>query len=344
MAPLTESQIMISLCVLSYTDETPLPGESVPQQQGRMYADIDSALRTALPGWEVAWGPGLSADRANMMYIAGNRGSNEYAVVIRGTDWSFVLDWLEDFTSVLQIAAPYNGSVSIAAGTWAGITTINGLIAPNNATGAPQTAMQFLRALPPGAQIYTTGHSLGGCLASAYAPWLVSEGIGNGSMKVMTFAGPSAGNQAFASYFNQMFGSRAIRYYNTLDLVPNAWATLPAIEQLYLPWPACPAYVTDVIEWALPYIPAYVQPGSIASGTAVPLPGTIHFGSLATLDDPISDVIWAYEVAQQHASTYYAQLLGAPQLSAVASKVAGIVAVQPNTTAQPRIPVRQFAR
>lgn len=330
---LNEPQTMITLCVLSYTDETPLPGESVAQQEARMLADINNALGTPLPGWRVAWGPGLTADRANMMYVAGNRATNQYAVVIRGTDWSFVLDWLEDFTSVLQIPAPYNSKVEISFGTAVGIIAINSMTAADGTT-----VTQFLKTLPSSAQLYVTGHSLGGGLASAYAPWLVTDGFGAKTMKVYTFAAPTAGDQDFATYYNNLFPSRAFRYYNQIDLVPNAWATLPNIEQLFNPWPTCPSTVADLIDWAVPHIPAYVQTGSAPAGSAIVLPGKIHWTSTLAEDDPINDLAWVYQVAMQHASTYYAQLLGA-NASVHNLKIANTISAPPKMTVAPPLPL-----
>jgi predicted lipase len=57
----------------------------------------------------------------------------------------------------------------------------------------------FLKGVPAGSTIYVTGHSLGGCLASATAPYLAQELGGAGGLRVYTFAAPSAGDATFAS-------------------------------------------------------------------------------------------------------------------------------------------------
>src|SRR5689334_14339155 len=95
---LDEAQLLLTLAASSYVDQRPLPFETVPNQSARMRRDIDASLsQSAYADWKVVWGPGLTPDRANMMYITGNATTNQYAMAIRGTDWSFFLDWVEDF-------------------------------------------------------------------------------------------------------------------------------------------------------------------------------------------------------------------------------------------------------
>src|SRR5579875_3516394 len=97
-----EALLTLTLCIASYIDEKPLPGESIAHQEARMLNDINAWLaHSSYSAWSVAWGPKLNDDRSNMLYIAGNASANQYAVAVRGTDWTFVLDWLEDLASVL---------------------------------------------------------------------------------------------------------------------------------------------------------------------------------------------------------------------------------------------------
>src|SRR5262249_14196129 len=46
--------------------------------------------------WRVAWGPALNADRSNLLYAARNSQTGQLAVSIRGSDFSFWLNWIED--------------------------------------------------------------------------------------------------------------------------------------------------------------------------------------------------------------------------------------------------------
>ena len=52
-----------------------------------------------------------------------------------------------------------------------------------------------------------------------------------------------------------------------IDLVPNCWATVPDMAMLYSPKPTCPAAVKELIKYAVPHIPPYVQVGSTTAGT-----------------------------------------------------------------------------
>ena len=89
----------------------------------------------------------------------------------------------------------------------------------------------FLTAAPEGTPLLITGRSLGGCLASALAPCVANWINSAASISVYTIAAPSPGNADFAGYYNALFtdqagDSTAFRFFNSLDVVPNAWASL----------------------------------------------------------------------------------------------------------------------
>ena len=75
-----------------------------------MIGEINAALDEAgYSSWRVVWGPALNADRSNLLYAARNSQTGQLAVSIRGSDFSFWLNWIEDL-AVLSVV-PYNESV-----------------------------------------------------------------------------------------------------------------------------------------------------------------------------------------------------------------------------------------
>lgn len=327
---LEEARLLLTLAASAYVDEKPLPGEPIQAQTARMRRDIDTSLtQSAYADWQVVWGPALAGDRGNMMYVAGNPSLNQYAVAVRGTDWSFVLDWVEDFASLLPLlpfqylVQPAGDGIKVAAGTLFGLDELVQMT--GSTTGAAQQDLAtFLKGQPAGADIFVTGHSLGGCLASVVAAWMAWVLGSAARLKAYTFAAPSAGNGPFADYYNALFTdpttntSTAYRVYNTLDAVPNAWASLATITGFYTPAPLCPGYVTDVVDEAERDVGSeYVQVGTVAGESAVALPGqVVPWWSWWDLD-PTGTAQFAHQVGVQHGTaTYHGLLASAPTVAA----------------------------
>lgn len=102
-------------------------------------------------------------------------------------------------------------------------------------------------------RIDVTGHSKGGALCLAVGLWLAeTRGVaavpaaeqwdptGKAAIHAYSFAGPTAGNAAFAARIKTALGDRSHRVFNTLDLVPHAWAAsdlelVPTLYDLHLP-------------------------------------------------------------------------------------------------------------
>jgi triacylglycerol lipase len=168
--------------------------------------------------------------------------------------------------------------------------------------------LEFIETTPENATIVVTGHSLGGCLTSVLAPWLqyqlAQSGNTGRAFMPFTFAAPTAGNQAFANMYTAMFPN-SWRYYNTLDLIPNGFATLAAIKELYpSPGPKCPWELADAIDlvndWLQHEGVSYIQ----TNGEGEPLRGQL---SNTTMD-------FLAEALYQHGHNTYLTLLGAPNL------------------------------
>jgi hypothetical protein len=143
---------------------------------------------------------------------------------------------------------------------------------------------------------------------------------------VYTFAAPSPGDEGFATYYNQLFQdgssmSTAFRLYNTLDVVPNAWASLETIKSYYVPAPQCTPEITMVIDVAQAMMGKIcAQVGTVEAGSAIALPGTVMTPLLpaALLDIP-TDKQFAWEVDYQHGTNTYLKLLdGAPIVPSLA--------------------------
>jgi hypothetical protein len=179
-----------------------------------------------------------------------------------------------------------------------------------------------LTAAPGGTPILITGHSLGGCLASALAPCVASWLGSSSTLSVYTIAAPSPGNKDFAAYYNMLFtlqsgDSTAFRFFNSLDVVPNAWASLTTVETYYPPLVSCPPDITNIIARAENVLGAdYSQLGELAVGSAIELSGTVitpfgaRRGRLGL--NPFEDALFLWEAAQQHACTTYQALLQTP--------------------------------
>ncbi|WP_343713589.1 hypothetical protein [Inquilinus sp.] len=308
---------LLQLCQISYLDPTAIPA-AFP-------------LAWPVPGggsWSLAWGPAQDPSQANLAYVAVRTGGGQtlaVAVVVRGTDWdgSFLGLWneiVEDLGADSQQAPPWAApsDVLISSGTAAALTRVIGM------TSGGQSLAGFLAGFYGNAAnrqvpLQVTGHSLGACITTVLAPWLQAQLGQQGlspAIAPTTYAGPTAGNQAFADAFRGAFPTAAC-YRNTLDIVPKAMAELLEIPLIYAdvgPDILPPATITSLIVgydawldwWGVSY--ADIPDSVSLPGGWLPPDGT----------DPLGP--WADEALQQHHTGTYMALLGGT--SVTESKVA----------------------
>jgi hypothetical protein len=256
-------------------------------------------------------GPGLT--QGNMMYAARRAGSSDLAVVIRGTDWRFVADWIENGEVLKLVPFPYaqaaDPNIRIATGTMTGLADLIGMTATSSgaASGTAVGLSEFINAECAAAgapvTVYVTGHSLGGCLATVVPLWLKAL-VPKIRICVYSYAGPTAGNASFAQYWNEMLPDGLYHVYNDHDIVPRGWNELGLPTHWYDPRPPCPislAAVADGLQVVLDH-DVYTQ-----AGISVPLPSKVFAADEASY--------WQ-QVAYQHDPNTYLSLLAAAPVHA----------------------------
>ncbi|HUR81959.1 MAG TPA: IPT/TIG domain-containing protein [Thermoanaerobaculia bacterium] len=250
---------MMTLCTLSATAPNPRPsGETIAEQEARILLGINTQLAQLGSDWVANWLV-LTQDRANLAYIATEAATNSFAVVLRGTQFNSLVDLAEDMMvgNLAQFTvAGGTTPLLIAKGTMNAFTEITNAVSSIGSplTNVVQQLQQQFANLPSGTtpNLYVTGHSLGGCMATTMALYLWAQSWATPvNFYVYTYAAPSAGLQAFASYYDSIFPSNSWRVYNQYDVVPNAWATLMSnvYQKFYpAPGPAQTLVVSDMIK------------------------------------------------------------------------------------------------
>src|SRR5262249_16097609 len=103
-------ELAMTLSTLAYVDEN----RAATQQQ--MISEINAGLEEGgYESWHVVWVPALNADRSNLAYAAQNSETGQLAVSIRGSDFSFWLNRIEDL-AVMRLV-PYDQFVPTASET-----------------------------------------------------------------------------------------------------------------------------------------------------------------------------------------------------------------------------------
>lgn len=235
----------LMLCQLSYLGEN--NGPNAVKRITRDLPTMPVPKGTVQGAWRLGWGPAVSGDNSNLMYAAefvdlDSKFPVFSAVVIRGTDLEakpegVLKQLIEDIEADKQVAFPAGNIVGakIAEGTNIGFNALTHppFLDPKTQKPVEQYVGDFL-GTNPDAPVVVTGHSLGGAQATVMALDLAFK-FPKASIVPNTFAAPTAGNPAFIQLYEQKCRF-CPRWFNTLDLVPMAYAGIGGIKQL---WTAC---------------------------------------------------------------------------------------------------------
>ena len=237
--------------------------------------------------------------------------TNTLVVAVAGTNPLSTFDVEDEDLAVSTTVAFGTGSAQMSQGNSVGLNLLLGLTDP---TTGDSLATYLTNVAASGTTLVFAGHSLGGALAPALALALFTPrgalaGTTWASVGVAASAGPGVGDAAYATQFAATFpvqdsGLNAMTW-NSLDVVPQAWASssfsVAAIQGLYPKIPVSPDITTLLTRAvALPPTPnPYVQLANNGSFT----------GTYQDHLDPITDLgKFVAEVLYQHIMGYYEQL------------------------------------
>lgn len=285
---LTTAPVAMTLATIAYADS---------QNINTLLANPNLATQGS---WQLQW---FGVNEANQAYIVQHRQNGQIAICIRGSatnpfDEDFWYDWFVEDAQVDLTDWPYGGAPTGAMLTVGTIDGLQSLLSLTNASGQSMLGcLQSLFQSSPNVLTVVTGHSLGGALAYALAPYLQQQ-FPTKSFWPITFAAPTAGNISFAKWLETEFAASVGRYHNLLDVVPHAWAGLVWIETSFPGGVTIPQDLADIVAAIRIVIQSndFKQPGP-----GIDLQSHTLLGST-----------WFTEAGYQHATSTYLRLVGAP--------------------------------
>jgi hypothetical protein len=285
---------------------------TITDLMGRMLPEKEIVWGPAmhLPGSETPGGPSRLSDA--LALIARDRNTGEYFVVFRGTNTISAAEWLfQDFMVQRQVpwrdiqAGPAPEEALVSEGAARAVKMRLDLTPEKAERGEgknfPAALIDILENSRGPCVMHFTGHSLGGLLAPAMALWLVDyldaaarpELAAKLRLDVYGYAGPTAGNAAFAAYLESRVPALS-RYVNPLDIAPRAWseAAMRDLPSLYRPRIGMEPIVRSLYDLCVAFSrgKGYAQPGA-----AIAVPSRVV---------PTRGKLFLLEAAYQHAVPY----------------------------------------
>lgn len=227
--------------------------------------DVLKETKGIIGDWKAIWGPivyandptstSVHADNTMGMYY--NEEENTIVIGIAGTNINSPYGWfVEDFSVQKTVSwelvtgAPNSGNIS--NGTHIGLNIL--LNMTNKEDSSMLTTLKnFLHdnSHLQDVQVAVAGHSLGGALSPTLALYLVDrkndwDPENRASVGAFPTAGPTPGDEGFASYYEKQIAANKIYYlsqHNALDVVPHAWEKgdlekIPTIYEEYIKQPS----------------------------------------------------------------------------------------------------------
>lgn len=317
----TIAQVTMTLAALAATGATPRPsGETPEQQTERIITGIDAQLNDpslATQGaWKLVW-LALSEANANMAYIAqSTNGSNEFAVVARGTD-ADLTDILEDLEVGTVVPFPESGSpkpIAVSKGAmdaFKRVVNARSIASPSPNVTLAQALAVALKSAPSSPQptVYLTGHSLGGCIATMLAPYLQAQTwTKQPRFAVITYAAPTAA----CAELRRLLQLPAVGHRRAPEQRLRPGTARVGRSRHHRRWYPSPGpQATEEVKLLIGAISkrtkgnVYVQPGRL-------YPMNTRYTSLAKnlVNKTTQDFLG--QVAFQHANSTYLDLVGAP--------------------------------
>lgn len=237
----------VTLSAIAYADGA-TDGSS--RQKNSIVVELARIAPQAEGPWSLIWGPASSG--GNLAMVVVNDAGSRHVLVLRGQvrpePWASLQALLHESDPLSQSEwhYPLHGQIRIAACFAEALRNLIAMTDP--VTG--WSLLDFLRKTlsGPHSELLVSGHGLGGTLATLAALWLHDQlpkggGPARTGILPITFASPSAGNQAFADRYDEVFPG-SFRFVNGKDPVPMAYAGIAGLIDCFpAPGPQLRAHV-----------------------------------------------------------------------------------------------------